>query len=490
MKSHLDRLVLLPGAMSRRSILTTTAAFFAICLLLSLYLFGPSYPSSSIDVTSHTSSDCVVDIDVLRTLGLNESTAEYARLEIHVERSEAFGGFSDDIFLPLPSFQSIALDAGERRQPLTPEICSSIVSMGAPPVPSSKPDASHILFGVATSLERLDGSLDAFAHWAGGTNTRILAVIEPHPDASLVEHRARKLGFTLTIIQSDAEYLDRYFSLVRAFFQHRDENTLWAAFIDDDTFFPSMSNLVSRLGSYDAGKPQYIGGISEDFGQMYNWGYMAYGGAGIFISMPLLDELDRFYDACNAAKVTGDRRLARCIYAHTTTKLTWEPGLHQLDLHGDASGFYESGRPLPLSLHHWKSWFDVDMVALSKVASVCGEECLLRRWRFADDWYLINGFGLVKYSAPLNKKEGEDLRMEMTWQESAYAGGDGFEHTLGPLRPKDEGKISFRLCGAIRCEEEGGEEGGGNCVRQFYVRQQPESSNGPDQVLEVVWRSV
>jgi hypothetical protein len=88
--------------------------------------------------------------------------------------------------------------------------------------------------------------------------------------------------------------------------------------------------------------------------------------------------------------------VARCIYDHTTTKLKWERGLYQLDPRGDTSGFYESGRPLPLSLHHWKSWFHADMVSLGKVAVICGEACLLRCWHLSDDWYLVNGVSVVK----------------------------------------------------------------------------------------------
>lgn len=314
-----------------------------------------------------------------------------------------------------------------------------------------------------------------------------------------VVEKAKKLGVWLTIVQSKEEYLDQYFSLVKLLYKWSDWPTVtkWAAFIDDDTFFPSMANLVSRLEAYDFRKQHNVGGITEDFGQMYSWGYMGYGGVGVFLSIPLLAELNKHYDACNAIKDTGDWRLARCIYTYTTTKLTWEHDLYQLDLHGDASGFYESGRPLPPSLNHWKFWFPVDMVELSKVSWVCGDECMLRRWGFMRDddddhdddheyknWYLVNGFALIRYSTPPPELPGEGpLSMEKTWEDSAYGSSDdGFGHTLGPLRLKDEGKITFRLRGAVKVEEE-------DSVRQFYVRQQPASGDGepdqqqPDQIL-------
>ncbi|KAL2013733.1 hypothetical protein VTN00DRAFT_1258 [Thermoascus crustaceus] len=405
--AHMDRLASLRRTISRKHLLASAAAFLSIFLLLFLYIFSQSHSESSsyagfYDVAP--SDDCILDVDILRSYGLlNESTTvEYARLVVSVDRDK---------------------------------VCSSRpVHVRASPVPTTKPEAKHIIFELATSLERLDESLDAIANWAGGTYANIIAVIEPHPDE---------------------EYLDGYFSLVKVLYKWSDWPTVtkWAAFIDDDTFFPSMANLVSLLEAYDFKGQHYIGGITEDFRQMYSWGYMGYGGAGVFLSIPLLAELNKHYDACNAVKDTGDRRHARCIYTYTTTKLAWEHDLHQLDLHGDASGFYESGRPLPLSLHHWKSWFPVDMVELNEVA-----------W----NWYLVNGFALIRYSTPPPELPGEGpLSMEKTWEDSVYGGSD------------DGGALKV----------------GENSVRQFYVRQQPASGDGepdqqqPDQVLEVVWRS-
>lgn len=163
------------------------------------------------------------------------------------------------------------------------------------------------------------------------------------------------------------------------------------------------------------------------------------------------------------------------IYSHTTTKISWEMGLRQLDLHGeDLSGFYESGRALPLSLHHLEILVSSAMVAMSAVTSVCGDASLLHRWQLSDDWYLTNGFSLVKYSPPLT----ENLTMEKTWDDSGYMReGEGFADSLAPLRPRDEGKVSFRLRLALHEE---------TSVRQFYVRQP--RFQGRDQVIEILWR--
>ena len=73
---------------------------------------------------------------------------------------------------------------------------------------------------------------------------------------------------------------------------------------------------------------------------------MAYGGAGIFLPMPLLEKVYAAFDECkevpvyvDGSSMNGDGLLARCIYQHTTAKFIWEPGLHQIDLQGDPSGF-------------------------------------------------------------------------------------------------------------------------------------------------------
>ncbi|KAE8147200.1 hypothetical protein BDV25DRAFT_160882 [Aspergillus avenaceus] len=476
-----------PLSQWRQSMALRAIAAAATCLLIfavfSLYgrhdnaQLGPVVNAESPFLSLTNSSACHVDLDLLRTHASNIS-AEYARLEIVVARTSNFTQFSETLDLPKLNFHPVQLYTADQIELLPKERCFTSATIQAP-VASAPPNASHMIFGVATSTERLYDSLDAFAHWAAGTGAHVVAVVDE--DGSVEKHkkRAKELDIRLTIVQNSDELLDRYFSLVRILYEKRDELTQWVVLIDDDTFFPSMRNLVTRMKSYDPREPQYVGALTEDMSQLHYAGHMAFGGAGIFLSVPLVKQLDAVFNNCYDFKHAGDRMIARCIYHNTLTKLTWERGLHQMDLRGDASGFYESGRSLPLSIHHWKSWFHADMVGLSKVASICGEDCLLRRWRFSkqDNWYLVNGFSVVEYSAPFPNPDA----MEQTWDDSKYQGLDPFDYSLGPLRKKDEGKISFRLREAISERER-------KQIRQIYVQQR--KGDQKPRVIEVVWKSL
>ncbi|KAI9827417.1 MAG: hypothetical protein M1819_006958 [Sarea resinae] len=457
---------------------------------------------------SEQQQQCALDVDALQAYGLSQAI-HYTQLNIIAVPSENASSSSQQLNVPFPESQVIRLDDPNRSANLPLPGCADPVKIHVPPIPPHPPNASHVIFGVATTFDRLDGSLSAMAHWASHSNTRIFAIIEPTQSPDKIEALVRKaasLHFTLLIRESSAEYLDRYFSLVRALYEECLPSTQWAALIDDDTFFLSLPRLLGRLSRYDANVPHYIGSLSEDLVQMNIWGYMAYGGAGIFLSTPLLKQLNapEIYDVCSTQNLSGDRRLAKCIYGHTTTKLEIESGLHQLDLSGDASGFYECGRDQPLSVHHWKSAFagsttrakTVDMVHLAAVASVGGTESLLRRFRFADGWFLANGYSVFKpgVSGAEPSLAAADFSIEKTWDTNNGGTDEAFDHTLGPLRPKDEGKFSLRLAGVVR-EGEGGSGLEGDIkdddvrrVRQYYIHRADPRSGDHDTVVEVVWQ--
>ncbi|KAJ5217025.1 hypothetical protein N7468_010033 [Penicillium chermesinum] len=478
---------LFPASWAWKKLLRFAVIFVAITGF-TIFFWPEAVPQKSpvhaanTNITVFDSVTCSPEISLLQRLDIKR-LAQYTRRDVIVDINP--DNTPDD--LPMTQLLDEPLFTPERvvRDPKDPS-SSPLDGCQIPtplvvrmPKPPPRANASHIDFGVATSISRLNESLDAFAHWAAYTDTRIFALLEPAEEDTqkgmdYLFAKARALGVELLIEISEDDYLRRYFALIPWLEANLRAETQWACIIDDDTFFPSMHNLVAALDAYDHTKPMYIGSLSEALPQIGTFGLIAFGGAGVFLSRPLLSEITNVYDECERTDYTGDRRIANCVYMYTSTRLTVDHRLHQLDLMPDASGFFESGRELPLSVHHWKSWFKADMPKISMVSDVCGDSCLLRRFHFSDNWILTTGFSVVQYSYPYDVK---DLTMEMTWEENNGAKVEQYLHELGPLRLKDEMKKSYALEDA-KIEESG-------VVTQWLVKR--DKSMG-DEVLELTWR--
>ncbi|KGO43811.1 hypothetical protein PEX1_001380 [Penicillium expansum] len=421
------------------------------------------------NITLAPAVSCDLDYDKLASLNVLK-VAQYTRREIILDMTDEpvpYTQWLEQPFLEEPRGTGGAADGCSIPIPVSLRV----------PQPPKLADAAHIDFGVATSLERLNDSLDAFAHWAGYTRTRIFALIETdHSENGIrdVNAKADALGINLHITESDDDYLNRYFALIPLLKENARETTQWGCIIDDDTFFLSMSRLVDALAKYDHTTSMYIGGLSESLPQIAAFGIIGFGGAGVFLSKPLLTEITNVYDKCSAMDYTGDRRIAMCVYRYTQTQLTVDHRLRQLDLVNDASGFFESGREPPLTVHHWKSWFHTDMPKLAVVSELCGDSCLLRKWHFGDGWILTNGFSVIKYYADPDQ---DDLAMEQTWSPHNGASEESYLHELGPLRRKDEHKQSFQLQDAVHEQNDR--------ITQWYIMR--DERNG-DQILELSWR--
>lgn len=389
--------------------------------------------------------------------------------------------------------------------------CSEPLFLDVPAFPDAPVDASHILFGAATSLDRLEVSLPFFERWLAHTNARFFVVVNgpdgkaPNPEhMNGLQSRMRGMGLAASLVKplnpKDGP-LERYFSLVKILYANRDEYTRWLGFIDDDTFVTSMSALVSALDMYDHTQLWYLGALSEEWWTVILYGLIGMGGAGIFITVPLAEIVDANYDECkrNSRMGFGDHKIYECIERYTKTPLTPLPGLHQIDIHGDRSGVFESGRQL-LTLHHWKEgywdengegpdgirhsrWFPMDQMSL--VTDVC-DRCYLQRWQFGQDTILSNGYSISVYpKGALKSTKKKPLRLdkvEYTWVTPINVEDSlnkGWDHYLGPLRPPlklEEEKIPYRFLAGVKVD-------GG--VRQYYRHL---GKNGDmDTVIELFW---
>ena len=379
------------------------------------------------------------------------------------------------------------------------EHCMPILSLEVPAfIRRQAVDASHILFGMSTFLGRLEDSIPFLERWLAHTGASFFVIVvnseeERKPNKKKMfelQSYMRDLGIKVTLVKplQNDDMAQRYFSLVKLLYSKRDKATQWIGIVDDDTFFPSMHSLVDMLGNYDPKQQQYVGGISEEWWSVVVYGLMAFGGAGLFLSVPMAAVIDSNYKACReqSGSSAGDMRIVECIYGHSHVKLTPIPALHQMDMGGDLSGVYESGWR-PLSLHHWKAdwwddkrrnhWYPLDVMHL--VANVCGE-CFLQRWRFGGDTVLTNGYSIATYPRGISEKELK--KPEHTWlgpRKVSDTFNPGYVHSLGTIRDPlelDEEKIQYMFLDAEVVDRG---------VRQYYLHK---GLGGElDTLVELVW---
>ncbi len=413
-----------------------------------------------------------------------------------------------DDFTTIDLTQSLVIEIPRCLPPLTLEV---------PHLKYEPADASNMVFGLQTTMKRLRETLKHLARWLPNTNARLYAiVIESEElavgdnDIQVLEKQFSDQGMKVTILHPVKEtdsFAQRYFSLVNVMYEARDDKTQWMTLIDDDTFFPSMHDLLAMLATHDALVPQYIGSLSEDWWAVNHYGFMGFGGASIILSVPMGEIIHNHNDDCKEHLRTsaGDISVMDCIYQYSSTKLTHIPALHQVDMHGDLSGFYESGREI-LSLHHWKegsaAGYKLEMEKMHLVADIC-DSCFLQRWQFPNDLVLSNGFSIAHY--PEGHLTGEkhgglldtgvgagtkvdkiDLNeMEVTWADEINV-----QHSLAPKRPKmtEESKVGYKLLDSFVTDSDADKGKKGDVVRQVYFKE----GGGEDQkdtVMVLNWQA-
>ncbi|PNP45379.1 hypothetical protein THARTR1_10930 [Trichoderma harzianum] len=442
----------------------------------------------------HSVKPCSSELDYLRRqeYGLTRNIIFRKRCFRGVYSSDANARDSvSEVDSPLLGSRADVLDLDDQCKRISPSdspdqvaSCEPITLQVSEPFPVA--DLSKVIFGVATTLSRLQDSVSQFSHWMSGTGALFLAIVVDESvtddDLDSLESMYDSHDMSLTAIRPwncSFDVNEQHFAIIRDLVDYSTHDTQWAVIIDDDTFFPSSYSIIQLLANYDPTVPTYIGGLTESPGAVEYFGVMAYGGAGVFMSMPLMQKLDSHVEDCLAESLTreGDGLLSNCIHNYTQTDLTAIPGLYQLDMRGDLSGFYESG-VFPLSLHHWKSWHQAPVDKMAKIADFCGE-CFLQRWRFDGDTVLANGYSISVYQDGISQAD-MDL-IEGTWEEAM-----DYEGTMGKMRDKtEEGKKkSYRLIDA--------EEVDGN-LRQVFLHHgvsdldHDGEEEAIDEVVEIWW---
>lgn len=378
------------------------------------------------------------------------------------------------------------------KTPVNLEACDNIKSISCEtlelpvqrPYPEKKFD--HLLFSVATTYERLRQSLPTFEHWLSHTDAALIALIvdKPEPgkplnlDFQRLVQEYNNAGIKLKIVMPhDPNHTvpQSHMMMIKDMLDYIDaENTTtrWLGVLDDDTFFPSLYALSDTLARYDHTVPAYLGAISENLNQAAI-GLGAFGGAGIFLSVPLARQIAPFLESCLSER-GGDMQIMECIHNNTPTRLQQVTGLQQQDFRGDPSGFFESGWRF-LSLHHFKSWYQAPVKQMAAVVPICGD-CFLQRYSFDDQTVLANGYSISVYPNGF-----PDLtRMEGTWDKADE--NRRFQWSLGPLRSRmsPENKQQYRLVDAFTVEN--------GALRQIFVRRGNPEKHEVDEVIDFLWK--
>jgi hypothetical protein len=373
-------------------------------------------------------------------------------------------------------------------------------------------NASDFMFGVSTSYGRfMDPNTtpinewiywltDSHGHSNGG---KLLLMLLDASDEELQEvaNLLGDVGIDVEVYHSESsvEMAVRYLTLVPTLYTHRDApNKKWLVTCDDDTFFPSMHGLMEKINRYDHTREMYIGTLSEDIGAVDRHGSQAFGGAGVFLSLPMAKRITELYGECTTDQkivesnsgwgAQGDILMRKCIYENTETRLTTLADLWQLDFYGDPSGFYESGIK-PLSVHHYRGggWHVARPLQITKIAVTCGEDCSMLRFQTNDD-FIISGYSVAHYPEGITF---DHQQMEATLHGAPENKGWNLDYAFGPQRPsllKTGRKIAWELQ-----ESEVRADGS---VSQIYTRKKndgrwvyPDESpmSNIDGVIELVW---
>ncbi|RDA95646.1 hypothetical protein CP533_1136 [Ophiocordyceps camponoti-saundersi (nom. inval.)] len=453
--------------------------------------------------------DCSVDmqrlVEIKRRYGLG-GTVQYMRRSIWFNR---LPGLKRKRMTMIPhKLVPDAFDLVDFSKPQ--EVYKSCLSPLTVDVPvsgfPSTVDASEFIFGVSTIYSRFQDAkssqLEDWTYWLTDGNghsngAKLVVTLTDAGPKELAEaaDRLRKLGIKADVLASDstANMAIRYIQLVPTINKMLDASQpyKWVVLCDDDTFFPNMHALVERFRSFDSSREMYIGTLSEDVRAVHRHGSQAFGGAGVFLSVPLVQKISReCAQGISALKksrdLQGDMVLRECIYEKTNTRLTTVSSLWQLDLMGDPSGFYESGIK-PLSLHHYRSWHEAKPGQMIKIARNCGEDCFMQRFQTSDD-FILSGYSIAYYPRGIGFDTNQ---IEQTCRPSQDDIGWNFDHKFGPQRPALERtgrKIAWELMES-KVEHDGS-------VSQVYIRRHADTRwvdkkgkpmSDVDGIIELVW---
>ncbi|XP_059297655.1 uncharacterized protein LOC132050431 [Lycium ferocissimum] len=227
----------------------------------------------------------------------------------------------------------------------------------------SPTNISHLVFGITSSSRTWKNRISYVESWWRPNITRGFVFLENLPKELLLWPNSSCPPFKVSEDTSRYKIYDKHpiqqtirmARVVAETFKMENKSARWYIMADDDTVF-FLDNLVEVLSKYDHRKYFYVGMNSETHSSNVIHSFnMAFGGGGYAFSYALVEAMVENLDICIKRYTTfygGDHILQSCV-ADLGVSLTQEKGFHQMDLHGDISGFLSAHPQSPLiSLHH------------------------------------------------------------------------------------------------------------------------------------------
>ncbi|KAM0232820.1 hypothetical protein ACHAPO_007646 [Fusarium lateritium] len=285
-------------------------------------------------------------------------------------------------------------------------------------------DASAFLFAVSASYDRVvrDDYAVAkdWARWMTGGNKKgngasFLLVLDQghHQQANKLAEVLASFGIDAHVTYSEGQMstAKRYFNMIETVKKHsatlaqKGQAKKWYGILDEDIFLPNLAHLQERLSAYKTEKELYVGLPSERGDWAIGEGYMTtYGGGAVFLTQSAISripELPCSNDVPSDPTNTQlwDNLLQDCMAKHTKAKMRILPSFYSPkdnDLYSSHLDSYETGVQ-PLALHDYEERHHLTPSQAHLVTDVCGEACFLQRYRFRDNWVLVNGYTITEY---------------------------------------------------------------------------------------------
>ena len=330
---------------------------------------------------------------------------------------------------------------------------------------SNEVDASALLFGISTSYSRLtyanNSLIKDWERWLtdgkGSSNGASLVLTLHNSNKDEVAHISRALevlGIDAVVRQSaaDGDAASRYVELLHLLRSQKEATAegggnakSYFALADDDVFFPSLSKLLRKLSRFPPAEEHYIGAPSERSDWVVENNQTLTGGGGaVFLTLPMAEKLAALPCLQQRSGKKGETSWRRsgqwdfALYDCATTftspqsspavRLRVLPSYYDpsseddQDPSGDGTASsYEGygGGIQPLTLHHYKNWHRFEAGRGHTVASVCGEDCFLQRFLFADGWVLVNGYAISQYPDGVDALPAARRKAKLVVQDSS-----------------------------------------------------------------------